>query len=381
MRRKSKKIAITVILIGLVLAGFLIGYILNNDFSAHEQEPFATSRLNILVVGYDSTINGPSRADTIMVVSLDLEQGGIGILSIPRDTRVEIPGHGMGKINASHAYGGVELVDQTLELLLDIPIDYYVETDFEGFSSIIDALGGITVNIEEPLHYVDEAGGVNIDLPAGRVDLDGDKALQYVRYRGKAYGDIGRVQRQQKFVRAVLDQALKPGTVVKLPAIYREMKQAVNTNIPLNDITPFVKLAASLDFSKMETAMLPGEPKYIDGVSYWLADKQEMKVVLNNLIRSKEYVQNSQYYISVYNGNGAPGSAGKMAEELEKYGFNIEEVGNASRFDHQTTKIRYFDSRDKSVVLNIQELIGGEIDYIQEDRQGLEVIVGKNFVD
>ena len=149
----------------------MLSFIMDTEFWALQNNPFRDSKLNILVVGYDSSINGPPRADTIILASIDLKSKEMGILSIPRDTRVKIPDYGMNRINATHAYGGIELTANTLESYLGVQIDYYLETDFQGFARIIDAIGGVEIEIKEPLNYVDKAGGLYIDLPAGNRSL------------------------------------------------------------------------------------------------------------------------------------------------------------------------------------------------------------------
>ena len=377
---KNKTLLIVISIIFLVIIGLISSFILNDDFSALEGNPFSTSRLNILMVGYDSSVNGPPRADTIIVVSIDLDTKEVGALFVPRDTRVKVPQHGLDRVNASHAYGGIKLTDKTLESFLDIPIDYYVETNFDGFARIIDALGGVKINIEEPLHYVDEAGDLYIDLPAGEVQLNGEEALEYVRYREPTYGDIGRVERQQKFVRAVASKVLQAETVVKLPKIYREIKKAVKTNIPLEDVSPFVKLAKNMDLNSIETAMVPGKPKYINGASYWLPDEEKLEIVVKNLIRSKEYIKNSHYHISIYNGNGEPGLAGNLADKLNKYGFKINHIANADNFKYQHTIIKYYDKSHEEVVRGIKQLLGGKLKYINQEKQGIKIIVGENYL-
>ncbi len=378
---KRKKILLVALIFILILLGISISFLLNDDFSAVKEDPFSTSKLNILVAGYDSSINGPPRADTIILASLDLKTKDIGILFIPRDTRVEIPGHDVGKINASHAHGGIELTDKTLEKFLDIPIDYYLETDFNGFAKIIDAIGGVNINIKRQLHYEDEAGGVDIDLPAGNVHLDGEEALDYVRYREPIKGDIGRVERQQKFVQAVVDKILKPDIIVKLPNIYNEIMDSVNTNIPIKDISPFIKLGKNMDLSHLETAMLPGKPEYVNGISYWLPKQEEVKVVVDNLIRSKEYIKNSKYDIAIYNGNGKVGLAGDVADKLRKYGFNILYIANADRFNYEKTIIKYYDKEAEKTVNGIKKLLGGEINYIEDDKKGIHIIIGKDYLE
>ncbi len=383
MQKKSRNTFLIIGLISLILVAILTIYFFNNDFWALKQNPFKSSKLNILLVGYDSYINGPPRADTIILASIDLRTKEIGLLSIPRDTRVNIPGHGMNRINASHAFGGVELTASTLEDYLDVPIEYYVETDFHGFAGIIDAIGGVEINIKEPLQYVDKAGGVYIDLPAGNQHLDGEDALQYVRYRESVKGDIGRVERQQKFMKAMMKRIMNPDIVIKLPSIYNETQKAINTNIPVQDITPFVRLIKDINLNMIETVMLPGEPKYINGASYWIAEDNELKIVVNNLIRSKEYIRNGQYKLSILNGNGVSGQASSISDEMEKYGFNVISIANADNYNYEKTLVRYYDKSLKKVIDNISDVIGASSEFVELDeseldnlKEDIQIIIG-----
>ncbi|HKL13772.1 MAG TPA: LCP family protein [Halanaerobiales bacterium] len=380
MLDKLKKINLKIIGIFLliVIVGLSIYILFNDDFSLISLNPFRKSKLNILVAGYDSSINGPPRADTIIVASVDLNTNNIGLLFIPRDTRVKVNGHGYDRINASHAYGGISLLKETVEDFLNIKLDYYVETDFQGFAEIIDQIGGLEITIEKPLHYVDKAGGLYIDLPAGNVHLDGKKALQYVRYRGSK-GDIGRVARQQKFIQALMEKAISSQSIINLPSIYKEVRDSINTNIPVKDFTPFIRLAKNTNLNSLKTEMLPGRPEYINGASYWIPDEQSLTIMVNNLIRSKEYIQNDQYQITILNGNGRAGIAGEVAEELEKYGFNINKVANANNFNYQDTIIYYKDDY-KKVATGLKDILGGTIEKNEEIKDDFQIILGQKFV-
>ncbi len=381
MQKLSRNTLLLSGFIFLILLGISLSFIFNTSFSVINNNPFKSSKINILVIGYDSTINGPSRADTIILASIDLKTKEVGVLSIPRDTRVEVPGHGLDRVNASHAFGGIELTDRTLESFLNIPIDYYIETDFDGFAQIVDTLGGIEINIKEPLNYVDKAGGLYINLPAGKQLLNGDQCLQYVRYREPIYGDIGRVERQQKFIKAVVNRILNPNIIVKLPGLIKDIKAGVDTNIPFQDISPFVRLLKDMNQEMITTATLPGEPKYINGASYWIADEEELDILINKLIRSKEYIKNSRYQLSIYNGNGVAGMARQAADELGKYGFEIGRIGNADNYNYEDTIIKYFDTRDKSQAISISELIGGIIEYKEKkDSDSIEIIIGADYL-
>ena len=145
------------------------------------QEP-----VTILILGLD-TVNDRGRADIIMLLHLDPEELTGSLLSIPRDTLVEIPGHGEDKINAAYAYGGEELMIKTISSFLEAEINHYVTLDFEGFIQLIDALGGVDITIERPL--VDPKSGANFS--SGNHHLTGEQALSYTRSRSTELGDIG----------------------------------------------------------------------------------------------------------------------------------------------------------------------------------------------
>ncbi|MEC9488552.1 MAG: LCP family protein [Halanaerobium sp.] len=366
-RKLGKRVLLVSLFVVLALISTVITiYFLSDstDFSVFRKfwTGFDRTKLNILVVGYDSSINGSPRADTIMLVSIDMEDKKAGILSIPRDTRVIIPGkEGYQKINASHAYGGIELTKKTIEEFLDVPVDYYVESDFAGFQKIIDILGGVEINVEKALNYEDRAGGLYIDIPAGMQRLDGEKALQYVRYRGELYGDIGRIQRQQKFLRAVTGQLLRGGTILKLPDLIKEISTAVDTNFTVNDLLKLFKLMKDIELHDLEMATLPGdpanisgdEPGYAYGGSYWIPREDEAKLIVDNLIRSKDYLKNNQYKVGIYNGNGVKGMAHEMASKLSQCGYNVAFVGNAENFAYPQTVIYYNpDSKESAEKIN-----------------------------
>lgn len=275
-----KIIAVVFFILIIIISVLIYTY---DDFSLLDSNSFRESKLNILIAGYDSSDNGPPRADAIIVASINLKTNNIGFLFIPRDTRVKINGRGHDRINASYAYGGIKLTKETVEDFLNIKLDYYVETGFEGFANIINLIGGINLHIDKQIRFGDKTGDF---LPAGDVHLDGKKALQYVRYRGKQ-GDIGRVSRQQKFIQAVMEKVISSQSISNLPSIYKEVVSSVNTNIPVEDLTLFVKLTKNTDVDSIKTEMVPGTPKYINKASYWIPDEDSLKVIVDDLIRSK----------------------------------------------------------------------------------------------
>jgi LCP family protein required for cell wall assembly len=369
------------LIIFLVIIGVTMAFLWNDELSQISSEgPFEDNKVNILAVGYDADVNGPSRADTIILISINVDTNEAGLIFLPRDTYIKSQKRKFTKLNSSHVYGGIELTQETIEDMLEVNIDYYLETDFKGFERIIDRLGGVNVNVNEHLNYVDKAGGLYINIPAGQQNLDGKEALQYVRYRDER-GDIGRIERQQEFVDAVFAKVLSPAIITKIPGIIKEVNDAINTNIPVKDITPFLNTAKEINLNQIETKMLPGEPKYINGISYWVPDLKEADIMVDNLVRNKSYIQNKNYQLTILNGVGESGAASNTAELLKKYGFQIDDIGNADNYEYQQSIIEYYNKDDKKTAAQIAELLDGKIKYVEnnEENKNIKVIVGAGY--
>lgn len=232
-------------------------------------------RLNVLVMGVDNRKGeNMARADTIMFCSVDTEKNIISVLSIPRDTRVRIPGHGWEKINSATAFGGPSLAMKLVSDLLGIRVNNYVMTNYEGFKDIVNSLGGVTIDVKERMYHHDpEDGGIyTIDLKPGVQRLNGDKALQFVRYREYALGDIGRAEQQQKFLSALVKETLQPSTVFRLRSLMVSAYKAVDTNLSLLEMKKLAVAASKMTGANLLTQTLPGKFLNMDGASYWEPD-------------------------------------------------------------------------------------------------------------
>lgn len=246
-------------------------------------------RLNFLLLGSDArTGETRARADTVIFAAADTDGKWLALLSIPRDTRVEIPGHGRDRINAATVYGGPELACDTVARLLGQPIDYYVMTNYEGFKEIVDILGGVTIDVEKDMYHYDpqEGGRYTINLKKGVQRLNGEQALMYVRYRGDPLGDIARVQRQQKFLMALADEIMQPATIIKLPRLIPVIKRCVETNMPLSKMLALARMARQLDDVQIVTATLPGFLSDYD--PFWHVDLRQAREVAAWLVRGEE---------------------------------------------------------------------------------------------
>ncbi|GAB4259910.1 LCP family protein [Thermincola ferriacetica] len=295
MKNKFFKIMNILALVAVFAGSFYIGNILANIGEEKNNEPvkikagdkkddLPVDRLNVLLLGIDARKGEKdARTDTMILVSIDKETRKIAMLSIPRDTLVDIPGYGKSKINAANQIGGTDLAVDVVENLLGVDIPYYVKTNFEGFKDIVDTLGGVTIDVEKRMYWRD--GKNTINLYKGVQRLDGNKALQYVRFRHDALGDISRTERQQKFLMALADEILQAKTIVKLPKLLPQIFSVVDTNFGFKDIFFLTRVASSLSPDNIVAQTLPGTFYNYKGISYWKADEEKTKLVLADMFK------------------------------------------------------------------------------------------------
>ncbi len=242
------------------------------------------NKLNILVMGVDDRPreDDPGRSDTLLVMTIDTESREASIISIPRDTRVRVKGLGWDKINHAYLIGKEALTRQTTESFLGIPMDYYVKVNLDSFGRIVDAIGGVTVDVEKRMQYEDSWDHYVIDLQPGVQRLDGRTALQYVRYRDED-GDIGRVARQQKFIKAVLAEASSPAIILKAPSIIREIFASLDTDMPVGLMLGVARQFKNGLSGGFKTHMVEGLPYYINDISYWVPDIMKLRRVVADM--------------------------------------------------------------------------------------------------
>lgn len=253
----------------------------DSDFNLFDQENEV-----ILLVGADSReTNDVGRSDTIMLAFLDKQNKKVKLLSVLRDTYVTIPNSGeKTKINHSYAYGGIPLLESTLEKNLGIEVNHYVQVDFDGFAALIDALGGITIDVEKDMRNDAE----HINLKKGLQKLNGTDALGYVRWRSDGLADVGRVQRQQKFVKAVLEEVAQTSTIWKLPSLINVFNANVKTDMTTGQMLSIANSYRTMQAGAIETFSLPGTPQMLNGVSYWIPDKAQCNTLLEYLVGTDE---------------------------------------------------------------------------------------------
>jgi polyisoprenyl-teichoic acid--peptidoglycan teichoic acid transferase len=307
---KTVKIVIIIILLITVFFGVYL-YLLFNRISPKSSEAKAIrgnfkinweGRLNILLLGCDTrtTLNMGTRSDTMIIANVDLGNRKIKLLSIPRDLRVMVPGHDFDKVNSTinAAYfqdGGIALTLKTIETLLGIPVKLYAEVDFQAFKKVVDAIGGIRFDVEKDMYYFDPTDNTLINLKQGDQILDGERALQYVRFRHDEQGDFavdsegkvyGRVSRQTKFMIELVKKLSEYKNVLKINNLINIFSNYAETNLSSSEMLKLAILFKNFSVTKdIEILNMPSNNDFIDGISYVIPKEKELRdLVINNLV-------------------------------------------------------------------------------------------------
>jgi len=264
----------------------------------NQQNRWLAGRKNLIiaVLGKDD-VEGHGRSDTLILFNVRYHEKKMNVLSIPRDSRVPIDKPGAGgevrqvfsKANHALRWGGVGLTKVTIERYLGIDIDYHFLISYGLFVEIIDFIGGIPIEVGKRMFYVDRAGGLTIDLQKGFQILDGNRSLQYVRFRHDGQGDIGRIQRQQKFIRAAVEHIKKPRNFLRLVRHAPELLKHISTDIPLELSLLLLYHFKDIDLTHLRTKTLPGEEMTLPvrvgsttKLSYYVSTKKQVDTTVND---------------------------------------------------------------------------------------------------
>lgn len=357
-------VLILVTLSGIYLFSFISS--LNNSDVIAGVKPRANETVNILLLGMDigdsENISNTSarRTDTMILLNYNPRTDNIKVVSIPRDTLIEVENAHDGegnyipywKINAAYALGGEEEVIEQVEGLLDITVNYLIEIDYAAFRNLIDAVGGVEMFIERDMYYDDDAQDLHINFNKGEtVLLDGQKAEEFFRWRknndgtGLADGDLGRIKNQQKFISALIEKCTNPMIVTQIPDILKSIKENVITNMPGTEMIKYGLKMISNSGTSMNT--LQGYNERIYGQDFLVADSSYNRSIIESLkitseADNSEEKKNSS--IMVLNVTRVNGLAGNLKTELEKLGYATISTGN------------YEKSKESSILSNNKDL-------------------------
>jgi len=337
----------------------------------------SVERVTVLVMGLDYrdtvTSDGPPRTDTMMLISFDPVGLNVGMLSIPRDLWVEIPGFGYDKINKAYfdaeAYrlpgGGPALAMQTVQTLLGVPIDYYAVIDFGSFMTFIDEIGGIDVDVPEEELRIDPIGpGNTIRLHRGRHHLNGSAALAYARARSSEGGDFDRARRQQEVIYAVRDKLLSleslPLLIARAPNLWNTAMGGVRTNLTIDQMLSLGWSAKDVSRDNIRSGTIGPDQlqsmQRIDDLDVLIPNLEKVRALRDDIFTSAgspgpltpvanpaELAPKEGAKIEILNGSGIPGLAGATKEYLVRMGLpdaNIS-VGDAAGYYPSTQVIDF----------------------------------------
>lgn len=342
---------LTFIIISL-FSGFTALFKIGSKTMPQGISPSSGEPVNILLLGMD--IGDPAQADnqsikrtdTIMVVNYNPSTKNMKIVAVPRDTLISNNGKNL-KINAAYAVGGYPKIKNEVENLLGINVNYMVKVDYNAFVEVIDALGGVTMDIEQNMIYDDEGQNLHINFKAGEtVKMDGQKSQEFFRWRknndgsGLANGDLDRIKNQQKFISKVVDKCKNPFILFRIPKILSAIGDNVETNMPSFKVLRYgiSFLTVSKDDISMMTA--EGTPKMINGQSYLVFDKNSNKGLLSSSGTSKPSdsfnSQKADIKIKILNATKINGLAGKLKSEMTDLGYSKIDTGNIDLSDKST---------------------------------------------
>lgn len=359
--------------------------------------PSYNQPVNILLLGMD--IGDPSqedndsikRTDTIMVVNYNPKTDKIMTVSVPRDTLIK-NGSNSVKINSAFAIGGYSKIKSEVENLLNININYMVKIDYNAFIDIVDAIGGVKMEIERNMIYDDEGQNLHINFKAGEtVKLDGQKAQEFFRWRknndgsGFANGDLDRIQNQQKFISKVIDKCKSPLIIFRAPKIMSAIGDNVETNMsPFSIVRYALKfMTVSKDDISMVTAA--GVPKTINGQSFLVFDKNSNKDILSQLSSSgvsgssDSGVARDSIRIKILNGTKINGLAADLKTTMNNLGYTKVDTGNTELADKTVIM-----SDNKTMLKTIQKDMNIKNNSKKDDKDEYRdydviIILGRDF--
>ena len=395
-------------------------------------DPERKERVNILLLGVDQrpSEQGPTRTDTIIVITIDPATGHVGMLSIPRDLWVRIPGYDVfGKINTAYVIGELRkypggasaLVKQTVSELIGYPIHYYVKINFDGFRRFIDLIGGIDIyvprDLNDPLYPDDNYGYDPLFIPAGLHHMDGELALKFARTR-HVDDDYGRARRQQQVILAVKEQVMRadmiPSLILRLPQLVQTFTGSVETDIPISKAASLADLARQLDLNNIQQVVIDrslGEERNDPNIGFVLIpDRDQIRPLMDHLFGTQGMgideaaarattptplatasaataadlqLAAEAAHIAVLDGNGNPQVAADVAERLRNRGFALVEVDAAPAAAYPRTLLRIF-TRKPYTIAQLQALVPqAEVQDLSNTVIGsprdIEIVLGQDY--
>lgn len=324
----------------------------------------------VLMVGVDVNENNENpdftRTDTIMLCKINAETGKVDLLSIPRDSRIKVRDE-FTKANHAHAYGGIGLTLKSLRDFLGLDIDYYVEINYDALVDIVDGMGGLKYKVPKGISI--DHGDVHIR--PGINDMDGMDVLWYLRTR-KIYdnGDLGRVNAQQEFLKAIVNELVKKSKEISMTSLIETYFKDVKTNLPFSTMVEFANSMSNFSSDKFKTYTVPGEASMIDGISYYIPDYPATWDIVNKVFpkyklkgwkKEDSYYWEYEYYNYSYKNYGSNEDYNKIKENKDN------NLNNYKDFDDNKEEVKEKTDDYEDNSLDNKNYLNDEIEDFTED--------------
>ena len=338
------------VMVAIIAIFAYVNWQINNDFTAQNNSNtispidlnfnFSPKRQNILLMGVDVASNESNpfkgnRSDTMLLISIAPYGKNINVVSIPRDSKVYIPGKNKAdKINHAFAFGGAKLAVKTVEESFGVKINNYLAISNAGVIKMIDTLGGLPIYIEKNMKYDDYSANLHINLKQGEHILTGKQTEGYLRFRHDSFGDIGRIRRQQWFFNALLARLKDPTVIVKLPKLLKIMPEYIQTDLSAYDLAKYAGMAKNVDTSTIQIATIPGAPSTKGVISYWIIDPIKTQDLIDKMVyRNKTEIDPKDISVGILYANSKADSANQLKQELEAKGMQVkmQETSSAAK--------------------------------------------------
>ncbi|MCL5116935.1 MAG: LCP family protein [Firmicutes bacterium] len=387
-RKKSRRWIGVLVAIIVVLGGGAYGYQrylsnLNNVFSSTVKAAGTNAlfqhRITILLMGSsletsssNQVLTGKkvrNRSDTLILVSIDPKTKQVGVLSIPRDTRVNVPGVGMTKIAEATFFGGAPETVRVVENTFHVPIDYYAYISMFQFAKLINDMGGLTVDVPHNEVYDVSSGKLGINLHAGVQHLTGLQVLQFVRFRNTSEGDIGRIQQQQVILRDMAHQLLQPSMIPRIPALAHDLMSSLSaTNMNVNQFIALGLFARHLNLSSVRYGTIPGhssthmDPYMHVRLSYWTYDPRLSSILVQDVLLADPLTaqQKKSLRVEILSGVQTLAPAQHLAQKLQAEGYTVTGVGWANQHNY-TQSVITNTSGDRFLSQRFQQMLGSSV--------------------
>ena len=293
-------------------------------------------RMNILVLGIDYNHDPKSilytegaRSDSMMVVSLANDGSLLNVVSIPRDLYVPLSAYdGSDRINAAYSYGGVKKAKEAVSYLMGIPIHHHVIVKVYGAMKVIDAIGGVDLEVEKDMDYDDNWGGLHVHLKKGKQHLNGDQTVGYARFRKDntridMEGDVGRMRRQQQVIRGLVRTTKDPAMVMRFPAIAQAVKETLETDFSIDDMVALANLYKGFDIKQVHGGQIKGLDDMVGEAMVLIPTTDENNQTVRRLLKDSVDLGLRDVRIRILNNSGEAGLGNRLADDMNSQGYNV----------------------------------------------------------